>query len=309
MTPLEGAIRYTSHGWRIVPAPRGAKRPVLPGWQNLATSDQAGVCVHWAQYPDDNICIATGQASNLWVLDIDDKDGATGSATLAALERQYGDLPRTYAVGTGSGGVHYYWTWDGVDFDLRNSAGRLGNGLDTRGNGGQVVAPPSVSESGAYVVLELLPVVAAPPWLILLLRPQAYSGRPEPRHTQPPATGALFAQPGVAFGDEYADKAVTAECDSIRCAPEGGGNARVNEACFSLGTLVTAPWNSLTLEQAEEAVYEALGTWTRINQGIYKTMRHALDDGMRQPRPRPASNTAPALGRPQLSRPVYRAVF
>ena len=102
---------------------------------------------------------------------------------------------------------------------------------------------------------------------------------------------------------------MTAECDSIRCAPEGGGNARVNEACFSLGTLVTAPWNSLTLDQAEEAVCQALDTWTRINQGIYNTVRHAFDDGMRQPRPRPASSNAPPLGRPQLSRRVYGAVL
>ncbi|WP_405805648.1 bifunctional DNA primase/polymerase [Streptomyces sp. NBC_00210] len=176
ITPMAAAISCAAErGWRVIPARRGSKHPIPTAWQDRATTDVATIARWWTQRPDANVCIVTGQASNLWVLDIDDKNGAGGSTTLADLERRYGELPLTYAVGTGSGGVHYYWTWQGVDFDLGNSAGKLGPGLDTRGNGGQVVAPPSRADDPAhtmaYVVLDPRLPVAAPAWLLGLLRP------------------------------------------------------------------------------------------------------------------------------------------
>src|SRR2546426_3381136 len=48
---------------------------------------------------------------------------------------------------TGGGGLHFYFRWPG--FAVSNSAGKLGGGLDVRGNGGQVVAPGSRHKSGA----------------------------------------------------------------------------------------------------------------------------------------------------------------
>ncbi|MDQ1049126.1 hypothetical protein QFZ76_007362 [Streptomyces sp. V4I2] len=156
----------------------------------VATTDTDTVTGWWSRWPAGNIGIATGDASGIWGLDVDEKNGYTGSATLACLEREHGDLPMTYTVGTGSGGVHHVFSYDGVDFDLRGSARKLGNGLDTRANGGYIVAPPSRANDPkhfmAYTVLVDVEPVPAPAWLLGLLRPKP----------KPPASP--FARPAAA---------------------------------------------------------------------------------------------------------------
>lgn len=90
------------------------------------------------------VAIATGP-SGLTVLDIDMKNGHDGMATLKALEAQYGALPDTVQVKTPTGGYHYYFNGS-----VNTTAGRLGDGLDTRGKGGYVVCPPTVGRAGDY---------------------------------------------------------------------------------------------------------------------------------------------------------------
>ncbi len=104
-----------------------------------------------------------------------------------------------------------------------------------------------------------------------------------------------FQQPARYISDAYTTAALLGACDEIRNAIEGDGNNAVNRACLAIGTLVAAPWNDLTLEKAEQAIHEALATWTSINHGIYNTMRHALNDGMRQPRPEPTPQERRAI--------------
>lgn len=70
-----------------------------------------------------------------------DVDGDDGADSLHDLEQRYKPLPRTRSVKTGGGGMHYYFA---ARVRVPNSAGRLGPGLDVRGEGGYVVAPPSV---------------------------------------------------------------------------------------------------------------------------------------------------------------------
>lgn len=98
----------------------------------------------WGSYVDANIGVATGDASGVVVLDIDTKAG--GETSLANLEQRYEELPDTWAVETGGGGFHFYFRMPNVD--VRNSAGAIGSGIDVRGNGGYVVAPPSLHKSG-----------------------------------------------------------------------------------------------------------------------------------------------------------------
>src|SRR5690606_16313306 len=128
--------------------------------------------------------IATGPGSGLFVVDVDVADGKAGDDTLAALEATHGPLPETYEVITGSGGRHIYLAWP-VGVDIRNDqSGRLGPGLDIRGDGGQVLAPPTLHPNGTPYAVDLgAPdhVAAAPDWLIDLLRPvepEARSERP-----------------------------------------------------------------------------------------------------------------------------------
>jgi hypothetical protein len=92
-------------------------------------------------------------------------DGPKGEASIKALTERYGNLPARLTVRTGKG-FHLYFAWPDVA-ELRNSAGKLGEGLDVRGEGGYVLAPGSVHPSGAiYAIAKDGPIADAPLWLL-----------------------------------------------------------------------------------------------------------------------------------------------
>jgi hypothetical protein len=142
-TPTDAAKLYAAFGWRVVPCRRGSKVPAVRDWVNVATVDDEQIAEWWGgQYAGCGVCIVTGKASGLWVLDVDVADGKQGPATLAGLLKGR-RMPATYVADTPSGGRHFYFAWR-ADGEIRNDAGsKLGPGLDIRGEGGQVVAPPT----------------------------------------------------------------------------------------------------------------------------------------------------------------------
>ena len=130
-----------------------------------ADPDRATVEEWWRRWPDSGIGLLTGSRSGLTVLDVDPRHG--GDESLHELESKHGELPPTPRVETGSGGEHHYFAHvDGA----RNSASKLGEGLDVRGEGGFVVAPPSAHASGGEYCWDVEPDEAepAPPpsWLL-----------------------------------------------------------------------------------------------------------------------------------------------
>lgn len=148
-------------------------RTLAPHGVLNASTDAQMIREWWAVYPDANIGIATGDASQLVVLDIDIDHG--GDTTLANLETRNGELPPTWAVETGGGGVHFYFKMPNAD--IRNSAGAIGPGIDVRGNGGYVVAPPSIHASGQKYKWSTgrhptnTPMADVPEWLLARLAP------------------------------------------------------------------------------------------------------------------------------------------
>lgn len=161
---LDDAARaLAASGRRIFPLRPNDKRPQITDWQHVACSDAATVAHWWTQWPDAGIGIATGQG--LVVLDVDVKDGAQGTQSLQELQAQHGPLPQTSAVTTTSGGTHFYYA---CNVPIRNSTSRIGAGLDIRGDGGYVVAPPTIINGRAYSWANALPVVPAPDWLVNL---------------------------------------------------------------------------------------------------------------------------------------------
>ena len=142
------------HGGR--PCTGAGKVPVLSGWQG-GVGDVQGV--PWQDY---NVGLALGGPARLVVLDV---DGPQGLASLTKLEAHHGALPPTLSALTGRG-THFYFVVPAGIALPGNSAGRLGAGLDVRGQGGQVVAPPSLHASGRrYTWGPRLPIAEAPPWL------------------------------------------------------------------------------------------------------------------------------------------------
>jgi hypothetical protein len=158
---VEVAILYaTVLGWPVFPlhSPKDgkcdcrndrcdspAKHPRVMRGLKAATTAPEEIREWWSMWPTANIAVATGERSNLAVLDIDDRHG--GGETLTSLIAEHGIDVDTLACHTGSGGMHLYFRLP-TDTQLRNSAGALGPGLDVRAVGGYVIGPPSVHISG-----------------------------------------------------------------------------------------------------------------------------------------------------------------
>lgn len=158
------------------------KHPRPQRWQEIASTDLDKVDKWWTRDPRNNVGIATGGAARLVVLDIDPKDG--GFESLDALLAKHGQLPPTPTVETGSGGRHYYFEApDGLEIP-RNSASLLGAGLDVRGEGGQVVAPPSMHASGRRYAWAISPsdedLAPLPSWVVEALSKASKARAPEP---------------------------------------------------------------------------------------------------------------------------------
>lgn len=199
---------YLRHGWRVFPVwpIRGGRctcgnpscsspgkhpiGPLAPRGFRDATTDPARVAAWWDRVPDANIGIATGRESGLVVLDVDPRHG--GDDTLEALQATHGKLPETLEVITGSKGRHLYFKYPAGVSHMKNTAGALGAGLDTRADGGYVVAPPSSHTSGCDYWWEVSgdPEDSAPAelpgWLLALLNPVAERERPALRPPSSP---------------------------------------------------------------------------------------------------------------------------
>jgi hypothetical protein len=139
---VDHALRYAKRGIPVFPLkPRGKLPLTVRGFKD-ATTDERQIRAWWDRWSDANIGIPTG-AGTFSVVDVDAKSG--GHESLAHLIGAFGEIPETPLSLTGGGGFHYCFQ---PAAGFRNSAGRLGQGIDTRGDGGYIVAPPSVHESG-----------------------------------------------------------------------------------------------------------------------------------------------------------------
>jgi putative DNA primase/helicase len=136
-----------------------------------ASRDEHTVRSWWTEYRLANIGGVTGAASGRVVLDVDPGHGGTES--LVRLTHDHEVLPETVQHETGGGGVHLIFRDPG---SIQSSAGKLGAGLDVRGEGGYIVLPPSNHASGArYTVTrgrsaDEVSEALLPDWLTTLLR-------------------------------------------------------------------------------------------------------------------------------------------
>jgi putative DNA primase/helicase len=141
------------------------KHPRLPRWEQRATTDEKTIREWWRKFPRANIGGAMGGASRLHAVDVDPKNG--GNASLCDLSETHGDeWLDTFTVETGSGGLHFLFILpEGVE--LKNTAGKLAPGIDSRGSNGQIVLAPSLHASGnRYRVKERKPLRVADEWLV-----------------------------------------------------------------------------------------------------------------------------------------------
>ena len=188
---VRAALAYARRGIPVFPCEPGGKRPLTYNGFWDATADALRIEAWWGRWPNANVGVPTGESSGLLVLDVDSDAG--GPDSLILLERLNGQLPRTAKARTGGGGVHVFFRYPAGE-TVRNSAGKLGPGLDVRGEGGYVVAPPSRTQS-AYEWLDRAPLADAA-WLLRCLRQHspesAASPTADPGGSARPGTETLF---------------------------------------------------------------------------------------------------------------------
>ncbi len=124
------AMAYARVGWHVFPL-KGKLPRTEHGFKDAST-DLAIIRSWWSKWPKANVGIATGACSGLIVVDQD------GDATPPM------GLPETITAKTARG-RHLYFRYPGA---IGNRTRINGLPIDLRGDGGYVVAPPSVHESG-----------------------------------------------------------------------------------------------------------------------------------------------------------------
>jgi predicted P-loop ATPase len=227
---VKHAIHYaTNNGWHVFPAPAGKKKSHKSAEHSDGrnwgmTTDTDEIRRDFKRWPDANIGIVTGAVSGIFVVETDTAahgDGVDGAASLAALEAEHGALPETRMAISPSGSVHRYFRHPGRK--VINSESVIAPGVDVRGDGGMVIAPPSVMPAreataatpaipatngkpareakkakparaaGAYRWLNDLPVADAPQWLLDRNVPaKTISQRAVDGIKRPPSVEALF---------------------------------------------------------------------------------------------------------------------
>jgi putative DNA primase/helicase len=152
-------------------------RDDLPAGVENASIDFPTIRRWWMRWPTANVGGAMGREMQLVALDFDPKNG--GDLSLTDLIEAHGDAwLGTLTMRTGSGGFHFLFQYPAEQV-LHNSAGAVGPGVDTRGEGGYIVLPPSIHASGnQYQVYRATPVIPAPVWLLEVFRPKPDAPRP-----------------------------------------------------------------------------------------------------------------------------------
>jgi hypothetical protein len=284
--PIDAALVYAGRGWPVFPthnpvaAREGSgcscayadcssvgKHPRIKEGLKAASTDEAQIREWWNRWPKAGVAIRTGAESGLVVVDIDPDHG--GERSLADLVDRHGDLPAGRTIRTGGGGTHLYFQHPG--HTIPNSAGKLGSGIDIRGDGGYVIAPPSRHRSQrSYAVIAhggIIPEL--PTWVVRALAPE-----PERQRT-------IAARP-PRDANAWARAAVNGELGRLRQAGEGSRNDTLNRVAYRLGQIIGA--GALAEHDVEPLLIEqgiAVGLRERE---VVKTVHSGLKAGEGSPR-------------------------
>lgn len=180
---MEEALALAAKGWPVFPlhymlgpgacscrnseCSSQGKHPLTAQGFKDGSTEAATIRGWWRAEPAANIGLATGAASGLVVLDIDPRHKGDESFK-QMLQLHPGTWANTRTVFTGGGGIHLYFQHPGVP--IRNKSKLNGwEGIDVRGDGGYVVAPPSFTGGTYKWDDDKTPMAPLPEWLLRLL--------------------------------------------------------------------------------------------------------------------------------------------
>lgn len=270
---VDSAMDLANIGLSVFPLRARGKKPIVESWTKFQ-NERAPIDVlikWWREFPDANIAVACGPVSGVLVLDV---DGDIGREALEALTAKHEPLPPTWRSLTGKG--EHYWFRYPKGRKIGNSAHKLGAGLDTRGQGGYVVAPGSVHENGNEYRWAVPPagteIAELPGWLLDIVDP--------PRTTAPPAR--LVIDNAAAHTDAYLDKAINGELGALMRAAEGQRNDQLNRSAFSLGQLVGG--GALTEGYVSQLLLKIALQIGLTEKESVATIASGIEKGKQQPR-------------------------
>jgi hypothetical protein len=283
VTALGAAAQsYAARGWRVFPlhsitldgldifctcgrkdCSSAAKHPRLQHGVLEASSDPLTVGEWWTRWPDANVGLATGVGSGIYVIDLDGPDAVEAWADLG--------LPNGWRSVTGNG-LHLVYS---IAEPLPSTHWKLGRGIDSRGDGGYIVAPPSRHRSGkTYAWEEGLRWSGHPPAL-----PEALIGALTPTLATPPAAATIRYGATTTYGKGVLKHA----CERVRAAAEGTRNSTLNDEAFLVGQFVAG--GEIDPQGVAAALAESSTDTDR--KKVATTVQRALRDGANYPRNKP----------------------
>lgn len=318
---LDHALAIAGRGWPVFPCHPETKQPLIKDGFKKATLDHQQITAWWLKRPAAMIGIPTGRAIGAFVVDVDaGEDKKTGEIFEAAqlqiaLEKEIGArLPATLCAATPRGGVHLFFALP--DGDLPGNRAGIIKRIDVRGEGGYVIAAPSVRADGnayRWLTPPNLAIAPAPATLLdLIFRRGKWD---EAGGSIAERAAARVRRPdmlttGIAEVDEavrkYAQTAFDAEIRELSSAPAGGRNAALNIAAMKLGQLVGAGvlGERMVLGALEDAA-DACGLMKDDGRkSVLATIASGFRKGVSEPRDLDAIRRAAAARNQRRPRPA-----
>lgn len=285
---IEAALVYISLGWPVFPCDPQTKRPLVRHWKEDASTRREDVLLWWNKTPNALIGLPCGPSTDLLVIDVDIDGSKQGAESLAALEAKFGPLGAVLSATTGGGGLHLFFKWS-PGHGLGNARGALPPDIDVRGDGGYIIAAPSVSVKGQYFYNEdtsvFPPELTAPPaWLVEIIK--------TPKSRPGPVRQALTPQGSHSgTGHPYTAAMLESLCAEIRATPGGQRNQKLNNAAIRCGHFI--PGGRLSRGDAERELSMAGSLAGLDEREMLATLKSGIEAGLLEPKDPPQN------GRPQ----------
>jgi putative DNA primase/helicase len=273
---LDAVLGYAGRGWPVCPwASRdGRKWPLTEHGVNDATADEAQLREWWGRWPDALPGLATGGRSGVIVCDVDVRTDRNGFDDLELLG--VAEHPETPTAHSPQGGCHLLFAWPGRF--VKTVAGKLGRGLDIRGDGGSAILPPGPGRCwDPHLGLDV-PLAPMPEWMVLPEAPSVDNVHDRSRATSP--AGEL---------SRYAEAALDGAVAAITGAPAGQQRDTLNREVYGIGGLVAAgiipaplALESLSWAAHRISSHDPRRPWRSAD--LDKMVNAAFCDGLRHPR-------------------------
>lgn len=272
------AFAAAARGWPVFPLRPGGKKPAIKRWPELASTDEDRIRRWWGYNPRYNVAILTGSPAGLHVIDLDAAHMTPPALDLTgALARLAEHLseptPPTLTVATPSG-WHLYFRAPNEP-PLRCTVARIGDGIDSRGHGGYIVAPGSRTPHGDYTVAVNRPVADLPAMLIQRILPPP----PAPAPTRGPRTSVAVSP------DSYLAAILAGEAERVARARVHLRNHTLFRSALVLGRLVAA--EEVSEHDARTVLTDAAAAHLGVEGFTAAEVHRTVSNGFRYSRARP----------------------